>query len=344
MKFFDEALITVTAGDGGDGAVSFRREKYVPRGGPDGGDGGKGGSVVMIADRNLNTLIDFRYTRTFRAQHGENGRGADCFGRGGEDLLLRVPVGTVVTDARSGEQIADLSFDGARAVVAKGGSGGLGNLRFKSSTNRAPRQSTPGEPGESRELKLELKVLADVGLLGLPNAGKSTFIRAVSAARPKVADYPFTTLYPNLGVVRVASGESFVIADIPGLIRGASAGAGLGHRFLKHLQRTRLLLHIIDIAPLDSAIDPFAEAEAILEELRNYDERLYLKPRWVVLNKIDLLTPAARDERLAAARAHFGDDSPVYEISAATGEGCSTLCRQIMDYLRRLADHAREDR
>lgn len=343
MKFFDEARITVIAGDGGNGAVSFRREKYVPRGGPDGGDGGKGGSVVMTADRNINTLIDFRYTRIYRAEHGQNGRGADCFGRGGQDMQLRVPVGTVVTDAETGELIADLDHDGAQAVVAKGGAGGLGNLRFKSSTNRAPRQSTPGEPGETRELKLELKVLADVGLLGMPNAGKSTFIRAVSAARPKVADYPFTTLYPNLGVVRVAAGQSFVIADIPGLIRGASEGAGLGHRFLKHLQRTRLLLHIIDIAPLDPGVDPVAEAHAILDELKKFDPALFEKPRWLVLNKIDLLPEEEREERIEAIRSRLGADS-VFSISAVTGEGCSALCREIMNHLDGGTDRASGDR
>jgi GTP-binding protein len=346
MKFFDEAKISVTAGNGGNGAVSFRREKYVPRGGPDGGDGGRGGSVVIVADRNLNTLIDYRYTRIYRAEHGENGRGADCFGKGGSDLVLRVPVGTVIADAESGEALADLDVDGASAVVAQGGAGGLGNLRFKSSVNRAPRQSTPGEPGQARELKLELKVLADVGLLGLPNAGKSTFIRAVSAARPKVADYPFTTLQPNLGVVRVGENQSFVIADIPGLIRGASEGAGLGHRFLKHLQRTRVLLHLIDAAPLDPDADPVGDAQAIVEELRNYDEDLYLKPRWIVINKIDLIPAEERDARiglLTKELASSGGVGPVFAISAATGEGCVTLCQKIMQYLEANADHAPSD-
>lgn len=343
MKFFDEALITVTAGNGGNGAVSFRREKYIPRGGPDGGDGGKGGSILMVADRNLNTLIDFRYTRNFRAENGEGGRGADCYGKGGSDLILRVPVGTVISDVHTGEVVADLAAEGATAIVAAGGNGGLGNIHFKSSTNRAPRQSTPGEPGESRELKLELKVLADVGLLGLPNAGKSTFIRAVSAARPKVADYPFTTLHPNLGVVRVADNQSFVIADIPGLIRGASEGAGLGHRFLKHLQRTRILLHIIDIAPLDSAVDPLEDASAIIAELKNYDESLYLKPRWIVLNKIDLLPENERTERLAATIKYFGKETPIFTVSAATGEGCTLLCQKIMQYLEICKDHAERD-
>lgn len=339
MKFFDEALISVSAGNGGNGAVSFRREKYVPRGGPDGGDGGRGGNIVMVADRNLNTLIDYRYTRVFRAEHGQNGRGADCYGKSGSDLVLRVPVGTVVTDIATGETIADLDHDGATAIVAKGGIGGLGNLHFKSSTNRAPRQFTLGTSGESRELKLELKLLADVGLLGLPNAGKSTFIRAVSAARPKVADYPFTTLHPNLGVVRVAENQSFVIADIPGLIRGASEGAGLGHRFLKHLQRTRLLLHLIDIAPPDPDADPVADAKAIVQELRNYDEALFHKPRWIVLNKIDLIPEDEREERVNTILRGLGNPSPAFVVSAATGEGCQQLCQRIMQLLS-ATDHA----
>ena len=333
MKFFDEALVSVHAGNGGNGAVSFRREKYVPRGGPDGGDGGRGGSIRMIADRNLNTLIDYRYTRVFRAEHGGNGRGADCYGKGGGDLTLRVPVGTVIADAVTGELLADLDADGASAVIAKGGAGGLGNLHFKSSTNRAPRQHTLGEPGESRELKLELKVLADVGLLGLPNAGKSTFIRAVSAARPKVADYPFTTLQPNLGVVRVGENRSFVIADVPGLIEGASAGAGLGHRFLKHLQRTRLLLHLIDVAPPDPACDPVANARTIVEELRRFDEDLYRKPRWIVLNKIDLIPADERLRRLAELAGALGGGAAVHAVSGATGEGCALLCQKIMQFL-----------
>lgn len=340
MKFFDEALISVTAGNGGNGAVSFRREKYIPRGGPNGGDGGRGGSILMVADRNLNTLIDFRYTRIYRAEHGGNGRGADCYGKGGSDLTLRVPVGTVISDATSGDRLADLSEDGASAIIASGGAGGLGNLHFKSSTNRAPRQFTPGEAGETRELKLELKVLADVGLLGMPNAGKSTFIRAISAARPKVADYPFTTLQPNLGVVRVGENQSFVVADIPGLIRGASEGAGLGHRFLKHLQRTRLLLHLIDIAPMDSASDPVADAHAIVSELRSYDESLFLKPRWVVLNKIDLIPVDERAEMLSRLSRELNMNVPIYAISAASGEGCQVLVRQIMQFLSALSENA----
>lgn len=340
MKFFDEALISVSAGNGGNGAVSFRREKYIPRGGPDGGDGGRGGSIHMVADRNLNTLIDYRYTRNHRAEHGENGRGADCYGKGGNDLRLHVPVGTVISDAATGEVLADLSEDGASAIVAKGGNGGLGNLHFKSSTNRAPRQFTPGEPGETRELKLELKVLADVGLLGMPNAGKSTFIRAISAARPKVADYPFTTLQPNLGVVRVGENQSFVVADIPGLIRGASEGAGLGHRFLKHLQRTRLLLHLIDIAPLDPDVNPVADAQAIVEELRNFDESLHQKPRWIVLNKIDLVAEEERKERISAISRELGKQSHVFAISGVTGEGCQLLCQKIMQFLSSPAENA----
>lgn len=338
MKFFDEALISVSAGNGGKGAVSFRREKYIPRGGPDGGDGGRGGSVLITADRNLNTLIDYRYTRIFKAEHGQGGRGADCFGKGGQDLQLRVPVGTVITNAVSGELFADLAEDGATAIVAKGGMGGLGNLKFKSSINRAPRQFTPGESGEAYELRLELKVMADVGLLGYPNAGKSTFIRAVSSARPKVADYPFTTLQPNLGVVRVGENRSFVIADIPGLIRGASEGAGLGHRFLKHLQRTRVLLHIIDAVPLDPNSDPVEDANAILEELRLFDESLYQKPRWIVLNKIDLIPPEERADRIRSlvdALTQHTDNSttPAFAVSAITGEGCVLVCQKLMDYI-----------
>lgn len=336
MKFIDEARIEVIAGKGGDGAVSFRREKYVPKGGPDGGDGGRGGSLWAEADRNLNTLVEFRYTRIFRAKNGENGRGSDCYGKGGEDLTLRVPVGTVIQDEDSGEVIADLTRHGQRALLARGGKGGLGNLHFKSSTNRAPRQSTPGEPGEERRLRLELKVLADVGLLGMPNAGKSTFIRSVSAARPKVADYPFTTLHPNLGVVRVDTDRSFVLADIPGLIEGAAEGAGLGHQFLRHLARTRLLLHLVDLAPLDPAADPVAQARAIVEELRRYDESLYRKPRWLVLNKIDLIPEAERQTRIDAFVRAFGWQGPVYAIAAISGEGCRPLIHAILDYLDEL--------
>lgn len=333
MKFIDEATIKVYAGDGGNGVATFRREKYEPMGGPSGGDGGRGGSIHVIADRNINTLVDYRYTRTFRAQRGENGSGSDCYGAKGEDMMLRVPVGTVITDKGNGRVVADLAHDGQQALVAKGGNGGLGNIHFKSSINRAPRQCTKGEPGEQFELYLELKVLADVGLLGMPNAGKSTFIRAVSAAKPKVADYPFTTLHPNLGVVRVDTNRSFVIADIPGLIEGAAEGAGLGHQFLRHLARTRLLLHIIDLAPFDEAVDPVQEARAIVEELRKYDEGLYNKPRWLVLNKVDMLPEAERDAKRVAFLKAFGWDAPSFTISALTGDGCKALTYAIMDYL-----------
>ena len=271
MKFIDESVIEVHAGKGGDGVASFRREKFMPFGGPDGGDGGRGGSIYAVADCNINTLIDYRYARIHRAKNGEKGRGSDCYGRGADDIELRMPVGTVISDTESGQLVVDLARHGQRALIAQGGKGGIGNLHFKSSTNRTPRQFTRGDPGESRVLKLELKVLADVGLLGMPNAGKSTLIRAVSAARPKVADYPFTTLHPNLGVVRVGHDRSFVIADIPGLIAGAAEGAGLGHQFLRHLARTRLLLHLIDIAPMDDGADPVTDVRAIAAELKKYD-------------------------------------------------------------------------
>ena len=343
MKFIDEARIDVFAGAGGNGAASFRREKFIPKGGPDGGDGGHGGSIWMVADRNINTLVDYRYTRAFRARNGENGRGADCYGRGADDIVLRVPVGTVISDEESGEALADLAHDGDKALVARGGKGGLGNLHFKTSTNRAPRQCTPGEPGEERRLHLELKVLADVGLLGMPNAGKSTFIRAISAARPKVADYPFTTLHPNLGVVRVDSERSFVVADIPGLIEGAAEGAGLGHQFLRHLARTRLLLHLVDLAPFSPETDPVREARAIVEELRKYDEALYEKPRWLLLNKTDLIDADERAARTADFVREFGWDGPVYPIAALTGEGCKPLTYAIMAHLdatRPVADEA----
>jgi GTP-binding protein len=333
MKFFDEAIIEVFAGDGGNGSAAFRREKYVPRGGPSGGDGGRGGSVHMVADRNLNTLIDYRYARIFRAPHGENGRGADQYGKGGEDIVLRVPVGTIVLDADSGERIADLASDGARALVAKGGKGGLGNIHFKSSVNRAPRQTTPGEKGEQRRLRLELRVLADVGLLGLPNAGKSTLIRAISAARPKVADYPFTTLQPNLGVVRTDHDRSFVVADIPGLIQGAAQGAGLGHRFLRHLQRTRLLLHVVDIAPQDPDADPVRDARAIVKELASYDPALQAKPRWLVLNKLDLVPEDERDAKVKAFVKAYRYKGPVFAVSAISGMGTRPLVYAIQEWL-----------
>ncbi|HEY5762799.1 MAG TPA: GTPase ObgE [Rhodocyclaceae bacterium] len=337
MKFIDEASILVIAGKGGDGSAAMRREKYVPRGGPSGGDGGRGGSVYAEADCNLNTLVEFRFTKRFAARQGENGGAKDCYGRGAEDIVLRVPVGTAVTDSETGEPVADLDQHGKRALLAKGGQGGLGNIHFKSSTNRAPRQFTRGTPGEERALRLELKVLADVGLLGLPNAGKSTFIRAVSAARPKVADYPFTTLHPNLGVVRVDQDRSFVVADIPGLIEGAADGAGLGIRFLKHLQRTRLLLHIVDLVPPDPEADPVRDALAIVGELAAYSADLANKPRWLVLNKIDLLPAGERDARVAAFvdayRQAGGLVDPHFVIAAIKGDGCSAVTYAIMDYL-----------
>lgn len=333
MKFVDEARIEVAGGKGGNGVASFRREKFIPKGGPDGGDGGRGGNVYAVADCNINTLIDYRYARKHFAKNGENGRGSDCYGAGGTDIELKMPVGTLVTDADTGELVADLTTHGERYLIARGGKGGLGNLHFKSSVNRAPRQCTPGEPGEHRNLSLELKVLADVGLLGMPNAGKSTFISAVSNARPKIADYPFTTLHPQLGVVRVGPEQSFVVADIPGLIEGASEGAGLGHLFLRHLSRTKILLHIIDMAPFDPDVDPVQEAKALAEELRKYDEDLYEKPRWYVLNKLDLLEDDVRAERVAELKAGLGlgEDDRVFVISAATREGCEDLIKAIAE-------------
>jgi GTPase len=332
MKFIDEAKIEVHAGKGGDGAATFRREKYVPRGGPDGGDGGRGGSVWARADRNVNTLIDYRFARIHRADNGAKGMGSDCDGRAGGDIELRVPVGTVIRDAGSGELVADLTRHGERTLLARGGQGGLGNVHFKSSVNRAPRQFTRGEPGESRSLALELRVLADVGLLGLPNAGKSSLIRAVSSARPKVADYPFTTLNPSLGVVRVGE-ASFVVADIPGLIEGAAEGAGLGHQFLRHLARTRLLLHLVDVAPLDEAADPARDAKAIALELKKYDPSLHRKPRWLVFNKIDLLADPER--RIAGIVRALRWKRPWFKVSALTGQGCPELCKAIARELAR---------
>jgi len=331
VKFIDEARIQVHAGKGGDGVASFRREKYVPRGGPDGGDGGRGGSVWAVADRNVNTLVDYRYARIHRAQDGGKGSGSDCNGRAGRDLELRVPVGTIIRDRESGEAIADLAAHGERALLAQGGKGGLGNLHFKSSVNRAPRQFTRGEAGETRELELELRVLADVGLLGLPNAGKSTFIRAVSGARPKVADYPFTTLNPSLGVVRIGHNASFVVADIPGLIEGAAEGAGLGHQFLRHLARTRLLLHLVDIAPVDEGADPVRDARAVAMELKKYDESLYRKPRWLVFNKIDLMPDA--DARIARILRALRWRGSWYKISALSGTGCRELSIAVHRFL-----------
>ncbi|HUK05922.1 MAG TPA: GTPase ObgE [Burkholderiales bacterium] len=331
MKFIDEAIIQVHAGKGGDGSAAFRREKFVPRGGPSGGDGGRGGSVWAVADRNLNTLIDYRFARIHRARDGEPGRGADKYGRGAEDVLLRMPVGTLIRDAADGALLADLAKDGQRALLAKGGQGGLGNLHFKSSVNRAPRQFTRGGPGESRELALELRVLADVGLLGLPNAGKSTFIRAVSSARPKVADYPFTTLNPSLGVVRIGHDQSFVVADIPGLIEGAAEGAGLGHQFLRHLARTRLLLHLVDLAPFEEGADPAKDARALANELKKYDAALYRKPRWLVFNKADLAPDAdARARRIVRA---LRWKQPWFLISAIDGKGCRELCSAIFGFV-----------
>ncbi|MFJ7567125.1 Obg family GTPase CgtA [Herminiimonas sp. NPDC097707] len=332
MKFIDEAKIEVIAGDGGNGVASFCREKFRPFGGPDGGDGGKGGSIYAVADRNINTLVDFRYSKMHKARDGENGRGADCYGKGADDIKLRMPVGTLIIDNNDGELIADLTEHGQEVLIAKGGEGGWGNIHFKSSTNRAPRQKSEGKEGERRELRLELKVLADIGLLGMPNAGKSTFISAVSNARPKIADYPFTTLHPNLGVVRVSHEKSFVIADIPGLIEGASDGAGLGIQFLRHLQRTRLLLHIVDLAPFDN-VDPVKEAKAIVKELKKYDESLFDKPRWLVLNKLDMVPEEERKKRVKDFIKRFGWKGPVFEISALTHEGCSELVTEIYDYI-----------
>ncbi len=339
MKFVDEATIEVVAGKGGNGAASFRREKFIPKGGPDGGDGGRGGSVVAVADRNINTLIDYRYARLHRARNGEQGRGKDQYGAGAPDITLRVPVGTMIYDADTEQLLCDLTRHGNTAVLAQGGRGGLGNIHFKSSTNRTPRQYTLGEPGEQRRLRLELKVLADVGLLGLPNAGKSTLISKVSNARPKVADYPFTTLHPNLGVVRTDVGKGFVIADIPGLIEGASEGAGLGHQFLRHLARTHILLHLVDVAPLEAGDDPLTtavgHARAIVEELRRYDPELYDKPRWLVLNKIDMLEDP--DDFRQRFCAELGWQGPVHAISALTGAGT----RELMMALQKAIDDSR---
>jgi len=347
MKFVDEATIEVFAGKGGNGVASFRREKFIPKGGPDGGDGGRGGSVLAVADRNINTLIDFRYARLHRARNGENGRGKDQYGAGSPDVTLRVPVGTMIHDADTDELLFDLTRHGQEVTLAQGGRGGLGNLHFKSSVNRTPRQYTLGEPGEQRRLRLELKVLADVGLLGMPNAGKSTLITKLSNARPKIADYPFTTLHPNLGVVRTDAGRSFVVADIPGLIEGAADGAGLGHQFLRHLARTRVLLHLVDVAPPDAGEDPIgtaaSRARAILEELRRYDPELHAKPRWLVLNKIDMLDdPVAYQERFCA---ELGWTGRVFTISALTGAGTQALAWALQDAVdeARAADPEPED-
>ena len=332
MKFVDEAVIDIAAGNGGAGCVSFRREKFIPFGGPNGGDGGRGGSVWMVADPNINTLIDYRYTRRFEAKNGEPGRGSDQFGAAGDDIVLRVPVGTVVTDVDTGEQVVELLEPQVQVLVLKGGDGGFGNLHFKTSTNRAPRQKTPGWPGEAKKVRLELRVLADVGLLGMPNAGKSTLIAAVSNARPKIADYPFTTLHPNLGVVRLGPERSFVIADIPGLIEGAAEGAGLGHQFLRHLQRTRLLLHIVDLAPFDD-VDPVKQARAIVAELKKYDPKLHAKPRWLVLNKLDMVPGDERAARVKDFVRRLSWKGPVFEISALTREGLQPLMDAIWQHV-----------
>lgn len=341
MKFVDEARINVIAGDGGNGALGFRREKYIPRGGPDGGDGGNGGSVYLRATESLNTLADFRHQRTYMAQRGENGRGQNCSGAGGKDCVVEVPVGTVASDRATGQIVADLKHIGQTIEVAKGGWHGLGNARFKSSTNQAPRKTTDGTPGERRELKLELRVLADVGLLGQPNAGKSTLIRQLSSARPKVADYPFTTLHPNLGVVSIEPHRSFVMADIPGLIEGAAEGHGLGVRFLKHLSRTRLLLHLIDVLPIDQS-NPAEQAHAIVNELRKHSETLYNKERWVVLNKADLISPDEVDEHCQSIVDKMEWKGPIYTISAATGEGSAKLAADIMKHLETRREEERE--
>ena len=334
MKFVDEAIIDIAAGDGGNGCVSFRHEKYKEFGGPNGGDGGRGGHVFAVADSSLNTLVDFRFARRHEAKRGQHGMGSDMFGAAGDDIVLKMPVGTILIDAETEQVLYELLVPGEKVLIAKGGDGGFGNMRFKSAINRAPRQKTPGHPGERKTLKLELKVLADVGLLGMPNAGKSTLISAISNARPKIADYPFTTLHPNLGVVRVAAEQSFVVADVPGLIEGAAEGAGLGHQFLRHLQRTRLLLHLVDLAPFDEGVDPVAQAKAIALELKKYDPALYDKPRWLVLNKLDMVPEAEREQRVKDFVKRFKHKGPVFQISALNREGCEALVRAIYDHLQ----------
>jgi GTPase len=333
MKFVDEATIDVAAGNGGAGCMSFRREKFIPFGGPNGGDGGRGGSVWAEADRNINTLIDYRYARHHEAKNGEAGRGSDQYGAAGPDIVLRMPVGTIISDFETGEVLFELLSHHQKVLIVRGGDGGFGNLHFKTSTNRSPRQKTPGWPGEAKKLKLELRVLADVGLLGMPNAGKSTLITAISNARPKIADYPFTTLHPNLGVVRVGPERSFVVADLPGLIEGASEGAGLGHRFLRHLQRTRLLLHIVDMAPFDEAVDPVKQARAIVAELKKYDPKLHAKPRWLVLNKLDMVPAEERDARAAEFVRRLRWKGPVFKISALAREGLTPLIEAIWTHV-----------
>jgi GTP-binding protein len=342
MKFVDEAKLRVQAGNGGRGCLSFRREKFMPFGGPDGGDGGLGGSVYLKAAEGINTLADFRVERTFKAQSGEAGSGNDCFGKGGEDLYVPVPIGTIVRDSETGEQLGDLIKEGDTLLVARGGKGGWGNARFKTSTNRAPRQFGTGLPGEKRLLELELKVIADVGLLGLPNAGKSTLIRAVSSARPKVADYPFTTLHPNLGVVYCGEHRSFVMADIPGLIEGAAEGAGLGIRFLKHLQRTRVLLHLVDMAPLDPEADPVKDARSIVAELKKFSKDLATKPRWLVINKSDLLPPDEAEKKAKAIVRSLRHKGPWFLISGATKTGTRDLTEAVMRFLEESAPLPRD--
>ena len=334
MKFVDEAYIDIAAGDGGAGCVSFRHEKYKEFGGPNGGDGGRGGHVFAVADPSLNTLVDYRFARRHEARRGEHGMGSDMFGAAGADITLKMPVGTVLSDSETGEVLFELLQPGEVITIAKGGDGGFGNLRFKSAINRAPRQKTPGWPGEKRSLKLELKVLADVGLLGMPNAGKSTLITAISNARPRIADNPFTTLHPTLGVVRVGPEQSFVVADLPGLIEGAAEGAGLGHLFLRHLQRTRLLLHIVDIAPFDEGVDTVAQAKAIVNELKKYDQALFKKPRWLVLNKLDMVDADQRDAVVADFVKRYKFKGPVFEISALTREGCEPLIKAIYKHIK----------
>jgi len=334
MKFVDEAFIDISAGDGGNGCVSFRHEKYKEFGGPNGGDGGRGGHVFAVADSNLNTLVDFRYSRRHEAKRGEHGMGSDMFGAAGDDITLKVPVGTIISDAETGEVLYELLTEGEVITIAKGGDGGFGNMRFKSAINRAPRQKTPGWPGEKKSLKLELKVLADVGLLGMPNAGKSTLISAISNARPRIADYPFTTLHPNLGVVRVGPEQSFVVADVPGLIEGAAEGPGLGHQFLRHLQRTRLLLHLVDIAPFDEGVDSVAQAKAIVAELKKYDQSLYEKPRWLVLNKLDMVPADEREARVKDFVKRMRYKGPVFQISALTREGCEELVKTVFQHVK----------
>ena len=333
MKFVDEAIIDIAAGDGGNDCVSFRHEKYKEFGGPNGGDGGRGGHVFAVADPSLNTLVDFRFARRHEAKRGQHGMGSDMFGAAGDDIVLKMPVGTILIDAETEQVLYELLVPGEKVLIAKGGDGGFGNMRFKSAINRAPRQKTPGHPGERKTLKLELKVLADVGLLGMPNAGKSTLIAAISNARPKIADYPFTTLHPNLGVVRVGPSQSFVVADVPGLIEGASEGAGLGHQFLRHLQRTRLLLHLVDMAPFDEMVDPVAQAKAIVAELKKFDPELHAKPRWLVLNKLDMVPHGEREQRVKDFVRRMRHKGPVFEISALTREGCDTLVQSVYQHV-----------